>query len=181
MQRLILGFLTAAILLAAPGTVRADPLAPGATFPALTLADQHGEPATIDGETRLVLFTRDMDASKITKAALAENGEELLARGHAVYVSDVTGMPSMITSMFAIPAMKRRAYRMLLDREGTATADVPSEDGKVTVLRLDNRVITSVKYVDVEVMLRKALRAAAAGADTGAATTGTDDDASPAP
>lgn len=181
MQRLILGFLTAAIVLVAPGTVRADPLTAGATFPALTLTDQHGEQATIGNETRLVLFTRDMDASKITKTALAEDGEGLLTRAHAVYVSDVTGMPSLITSMFAIPAMKRRPYRMFLDRDGTATADLPSEDGKVTVLHLDDRVVTRVEYVEVEVMLRRALRAATAAADADAAAKRTGDAASPTP
>jgi hypothetical protein len=170
--------LAVSLALAAPGTAHAETLGPGAMLPALTLADQHGEEATIGSETRMILFTRDMDAAKLAKAALAEDGAALLTRARAVYVSDIARMPSMITSIFAIPAMKRRPYRMFLDRDGTATADLPSEEDAVTVIHLDERTVTRVEYVDGELMLRKALRAAvaaAAGASTPASA------ATPAP
>ena len=133
-------------------------LAPGSTLPPLTLADQHDVPVTVGPTTRVILFTRDMDAGAIVKETLADNGA-LLGRAQALYVSDISGMPSLVANMFAVPAMRNRPYRMMLDRDGRATADFPSEAGKVTLLRLTDLRIDSIAYLDSAAALRAALEA----------------------
>lgn len=126
----------------------ADSLAPGMGLPELRLTDQHDIEATIDGDVQVVLFTRDMDAGKVVKEALATDGKERLAGAGAVYIADISGMPRLIAKMFALPSMRKRSYRMLLDRDGRATADFPSEKDKVTFLRVAAGVITSIEYVE---------------------------------
>lgn len=135
-------------------------LAPGGTLPPLTLADQHDVAMTVGPQTRVILFTRDMDAGDLVKEALAEHAT-LLESAQAVYISDISGMPSMIAKMFAVPAMRKRPYRMLLDRDGTATADFPSSEGKVTIMRLTDQRIDSVEYLDSAAAVRAALTPAA--------------------
>ena len=137
----------------------AAPLADGATLPAITLADQHDVRATVGPETKLLLFTRDMDASKITKEVLAEDGAAKLARAHATYVADISAMPSLVTTLFAMPGLRKRPYQMLLDRDGTVTKDLPSEAGAVTVLTLDHLVVRRVEYVRSAERLRAVLAA----------------------
>ena len=135
-------------------------LAPGMSMPAFTFADQHGVTASIEPTTRIVIFARDMDAADIAEEALAANGAALLADADALFVSDISGMPGMIRKFVALPAMRKRPYRMLLDREGNATADIPVEKGKVTVLRLDMLKIESIEYADSAAKLRAGLEAA---------------------
>ena len=76
-------------------------------------------------------------------------------------MSDISGMPGMIRRFVALPAMRKRPYRMVLDRDGQATAEFPAEEGKVTLLRLDALKIEAVEYVDSAQALRAALEAAA--------------------
>lgn len=135
----------------------AEPLGPGMQMPALTLADQHDVESTVGAETRIVVFARDMDAADIVEEALADNGAALLADADAVFVSDIHRMPGIITRLFALPSMRKRPYRMLLDREGTATADLPSQEEKVSLIRLDELEIKSVDYIDSAALLRAAL------------------------
>lgn len=133
-------------------------LAPGALLPPLALDDQHDVPVTVGPTTRVLLFTRDMDAGAIVKEALAEHGA-LLGRAQALYVSDISAMPSMVATVFAVPAMRNRPYRMMLDRDGTATADFPAEPGKVTLLRLTDLRIDAIEYLDSAAAVRAALAA----------------------
>lgn len=144
------------LLVALGAAARAVTLAPGLALPPLTLTDQHDVPATIGADTRVILFTRDMDAGDVAKEALAEHAA-LLGAAAAVYVADISRMPSLVAKLFALPAMRRRPYRMLLDRDGTATADFPSRAGEVTVMRLSDGRIDRVEYVASADALRAAL------------------------
>lgn len=144
-------------LLHAALAAHAAPLADGATLPAITLADQHDASATVGPETRLLLFTRDMDASKITKAVLADDGAAKLARAHATYVADISAMPSLVTTLFAMPGLRKRPYQMLLDRDGTVTKELPAQAGAVTVLTVEGRTVRHVEYVTSAERLRALL------------------------
>lgn len=124
--------LLAVAFLGAPAGA-AEPLGVGDGYPATELADQHGEMHRIDADVRVVLFSRDMDGGAIIRKALEED-PTLLDRYDAVYVSDVSGMPGFVLSVIAKPKMRRRAYPVLLDETGEATAPLPSQEGRPTVL-----------------------------------------------
>jgi len=119
--------------------------------------DQHEATQRIDETVRVVLFTRDMDAGKLVKEALAENGAEQLGKARAVYVSDISAMPSMVTRLFALPSMRKRGYPILLDRDGSLTRDLPAQNGKVTLLELRHLEVVAVKYLDSAQGVRDAL------------------------
>ncbi len=133
----------------------------GTRMPAITLADQHDVEGAVRPDTRCVLFSRDMSAAKIIQEALANDPAALIDPAAMVIVSDISGMPRLITKLFAVPALRKRPYRVLLDREGTVTADIPVMSGKVTVLSLKDFVIERLEYVDSADALRAALRQAA--------------------
>jgi hypothetical protein len=144
----VLGLATAALA----GTAGVDTRLSPQTF-----EDQHGEAHSLDAAVRLVVFTRDMDAGDVVKAALADTPGEALAGKGIAYVADISGMPALVARLFALPAMRRRAYPMWLDRDGTKTAELPSEEGRVTVLRLDALEVRSVSFVAEEAKLRELL------------------------
>jgi hypothetical protein len=131
---------------------------PPAAFPALALRDQFGAEQRVDETTRAVVFTRDMDAGDLVKAALSEDGAGQLARAGAVYVSDVSGMPRLVLRMMAKPAMKKRGYPILLDETGEATAALPAEPGKATWFRLDRLRVVETLALDSADAVREALR-----------------------
>ena len=147
--------LLALALLASPA--EAEPLAVGAPLALVGLTDQHDQAAGIDDDTRLVLFTRDMSASDAIKDALADEGAARLAAAGAVWVADISRMPRVITRFFAVPAMRKRPYRMILDRDGAATAEIPSESDRVTLLYLERRTVTRVAYAETAEAVARAL------------------------
>lgn len=139
--------MTLAIGLSIAANAHAEMLRVGAALPALRLSDQHGVEATIGADDKIVMFSRDMDGGNIVKAALAEHGGSMLATAKAVYVANIAAMPSVITNLFALPSMRKRDYRILLDRDGEATADFPSKESNVTVMKLEGGTIAHIEFV----------------------------------
>ena len=119
---------------------------PGSVIAPFALDDQHGKRAQVDEGTRLLVVSRDMDAGSVVKAALADADDASLGRRGAVYVADISGMPALIARMVAVPRMRKRAYRVLLDRDGSATRDLPRVAGSPTVLVLEKLRITRIEH-----------------------------------
>ncbi len=130
----------------AASVASAEPYAAGSALPRIELPDQHGEARVIDDSVRAVVFSRDMKAGDVVKAAVAKAGPDLFERNSTVYVVDVKGMPAIIRTLFALPAMRRRPYKLLVDDEGVKTADFPGGATYPTVLVLDKLRVTSLTY-----------------------------------
>lgn len=159
-----IAFVTAALVLGALGApAAAEELGPGDVLPALALPDPHGETHVVEGDTRVLILSRDMDGGGAVRGALEEGGAEFLAAHDAVYVADVSGMPWLIRKTIALPRMRDRPYPLLLDEDGEDTATLPHEEGKATLLFLaagDNRV-EAVAYAGTAEELRAAIEARA--------------------
>ena len=131
----------------------------GDAFPVSNLENQHGEPITIDDQTRLLLFTGDMKAGKIVRQLLDSRTDaaQLLTTAKAQYLSDISGMPSMIRRMMALPAMRKRPYPIMLDIEGVVSAGLPRQEGAVTVIELEKLTVTSLDFTTSPAELAKAI------------------------
>lgn len=123
-------------------------LAAGKSFPNLALEDQNEKAQQVASATKLVLFGRDMASSKLLEQALEQWDEKKLQQKGVVYIADISGMPGLIASLFAIPAMQDRPYPILLDREGEKTEAINSKEDQVTLLFLDEYKITKIQYLD---------------------------------
>lgn len=140
----LVAFCVAATLVAAGSAALAAPLVVGSDLPAIALADQHDAQASIGPGVRVVVLTRDMAAGDVVKDGFAGMDQAALDLRGAVYVADISGMPSMVASMFAIPKMRDRSYRIVLDRDGTATRDFPYAEGRPTVLLVQSGKIARI-------------------------------------
>jgi hypothetical protein len=158
--------LACALALAAPPALGGGaPWQPGDRLEVFELADAHGELGRVDGGVRLVLFTADMDGGKLVQQALADPALQDLAAHGAVYVADVSRMPALVTRLFALPSIRRRPYRTLLDLAPDPTVRMPREPGKVTLVELDGLEVRGVRFADAPEAVAAAVRAAgAAGA-----------------
>jgi hypothetical protein len=136
----------------------------GSTIEAATLEDQHGDSRSIDATVRVVLFSRDMDGGGMIREVLTAE-PELLERTSGVYVADISGMPTLIANMMAIPSMRKRPYPMLLDRDGSVTAAYPSAEGMATVIRLNAFEILEIHQHSSIEALRATLEAATEASD----------------
>ena len=122
-----------------------------------TLNDQHDQPYTLNEKTRVLLVARNMDGSKLVKAALENQAKGYLEARHVVFLADVQRMPSLIGKFIAIPAMRDYNYRVVLDRDGTIAANYPGAEDKVLWLQLDNGTLVSQQEFATADELREAL------------------------
>jgi len=102
-----------------------------------TLLDQHEQAYSLNPETRILLVARSMDGARLVKAALEARPQGYLEARRAVFVADISRMPSLIASLFAIPAMRDYPYRVLLDRESRVASRYPGDPARVLWLDLE--------------------------------------------
>ncbi len=115
--------------------------------------DQWGKTAEINQETKIVLFSHDMNGSDVVKAVFKSLDVKDLPANHWLYIADISGMPSLISKLFAIPEMKKYPYAVALDKTGDVTKDWQRKENSVTVLMLKNAEVQSIKYFSDEKVL----------------------------
>ena len=122
-----------------------------------TLLDQFDQAFTLDSRTETLLVARSMDGAKLVDAALQGQPKGYLEARHAVFVADIQRMPRLVAKMFAIPAMRDYAYRVMLDREGRVAPRYPGAVDKVLWLQLkDGQLVAQHEYATAA-QLREAL------------------------
>lgn len=122
-----------------------------------TLLDQFDQAFTLDNRTQTLLVARSMEAAKLVDAALQDQPKGYLEARHAVFVADIQRMPRLIAKMFAVPAMRDYAYRVMLDRDGRVAPRYPGAVNKVLWLQLkDGQLVAQHEYATAA-QLRAAL------------------------
>jgi hypothetical protein len=140
--------------------LHAAPLVPGAATPIITVEDQHGKPVRVDASTRRVLFTAERGVNDWVSKLLSAQAVGVLDRQQAVYVADITAMPSIVTRMFALPKMRELPFSMGLVRDAaqlSQVADIPRQPGAATVLMFESGKLTEILLARNENQLRAAL------------------------
>jgi hypothetical protein len=72
-----------------------------------------------------------------------------LKKHNAVFIANISEMPSIITKLFALPKMKKYKHDVLLIYDEEDKRFMQKED-KSTVYKLENGVIKSITYVEEE-------------------------------
>ena len=129
-------------------------------MPTLSLTDQHDKPAAVGPQTRWVVFTAEKPVSDMVSTVLAAEPAGVADRLRLVVVADLSGMPALVTRMFALPKLRELPFPIALVREGAQlaqVADIPRVKGAATVLRLDNGRVAQVATVRLADDLRTLL------------------------
>ncbi|KQO33586.1 FAD/FMN-containing dehydrogenase [Pseudomonas chengduensis] len=134
-------------------------LEPGERLAPWTLLDQHDAPYTLNDETRILLVARDMDGAKLVNAALEGKPKGYLDERHAVFLADISRMPSVIATLFALPKMRDYNYRILLDHDARIAPRYPAGEGEVLWLQLEDGRLVEQKVFKEAVALEQALAA----------------------
>ncbi|NLO16766.1 MAG: hypothetical protein GX118_01025, partial [Arcobacter butzleri] len=77
--------------------LHAAPIEMGTKIDNLEIVDQFEKLHKIGEDTKLILFESDKETSDILKDYLLSQKENILEKNSAVYVADISGMPSIIS------------------------------------------------------------------------------------
>lgn len=146
-----------AALLSGSALALAAPPQPGQPLPELVLKDQHDQPWTVSGDTKLVLFAAGRKASNLMQTVLTGQPAGFLASRQAVYLADMSRMPGFVTRTFALPALREMPFVVGVVLDEALLADWPRPDGAVTLITLQNGRVISVSHASTEASLRAAL------------------------
>lgn len=125
-----------------------------------TLLDQFDKAYTLDQQARILLVARNMTGAKLLKAALEEKPKGFLEARQAVFVADVSRMPAVISTLFAVPAMRDYNYRVLLDSQSRVASRYPAAEDQLLWLDIDRGVLRDSRTFTDAQALRQALEQA---------------------
>ena len=136
----------------------------GQPWPAIVLQDQHGEPWTLQPETRQVLVAVSRQASNLALAVLSSQPEGFLEARRVQYLADMSRMPGFITRAVALPSLRAQPFRVGVVLEEGRLADWAVQPEQITLFELDQGLVTAVRSLPDEAALREALGLPAAAA-----------------
>jgi len=110
------------------------------------LADQFEKKHTVNSDVQTIIFSSEKDTSAALNEFLGSKEKGFLEANKTVFIADISGMPSVISYLFALPKMKKYNYNVLLIEKEGDTRFLKQEE-KLTVYKLENGVVTSVEYV----------------------------------
>ena len=134
----------------------ASSLTVGNTLPTLKIKDQFEKEHVVDANIKTIIFSATKSEGTTIKEFLLTKDKDYLTTNKAAYIADITGMPSIITSLIAMPKMKGYPFSVLLVDESNKNL-FPVKEDMISVISLDNGKITDVKYVKTAEELAKVL------------------------
>ena len=95
--------------------LNAAPLAVDSVVDNLKIKDQNEVEKVIDTNVKTILFASDKSTSDMLRDYLLplSEKENILEKNSAVYVADISGMPSLISKFIALPKMKKKMEKLL--------------------------------------------------------------------
>jgi len=118
--------------------------------------DQFDKEHSLTSDVKKVIFAFSKPTGHIMKLYMGIRKPDYLTSRDILFIADISGMPSMISKMFAIPDMKESKYPILLIKEKENAVRFRNEEQKnaVMIISLENKIIKSVKFVTNEIDLK---------------------------
>ena len=134
--------------------LNAAPLAVDSVVDNLKIKDQNEVEKVIDTNVKTILFASDKSTSDMLRDYLLplSEKENILEKNSAVYVADISGMPSLISKFIALPKMKKYPFSVLLldDTESAARTKTSTElSGNIEGRYVEGDNILGLKIIDI--------------------------------
>lgn len=135
----------------------ANSLSVGSDVSQIKIKNQFDAINSIAAETKTILFASDKATSDILKEYLLSKEGDILTKNNALYVADISGMPSLISKFIALPKMKKYPFSVML-LDDTNKDFFGKEEGKIIVYSLDNLKITEMKSISTAKELEEIIK-----------------------
>ncbi len=131
----------------------------GRPFDSGTLTDQFGHKGRVTPDTEKVLMVFTKATGHLVKNYLNKKPADYLTKEHAVFIADVSGMPSFILKYMALPDLQKHRYPIYLitDEKKAEKFKPKGHEDQIMVIDLDHGIIESVEFVTTEKDLQEAI------------------------
>ena len=121
-----------------------------------TLPDQFEKSHAVDKTVHTIIVSFEKSTGADMNAFLNEHCPDYLHKHNAVFVANISEMPSLITKLFAMPKMRKYKHTILIVNDEDNHQFLYKED-KITVYTLKDGVISYIEYVDTAKDVEKKL------------------------
>ena len=118
----------------------------GDQIQAFTLPDQFGKEHTIDSSIKTIIVSFEKATGADMNKFLNAHEPNYLKNHHAVFIANISQMPSLITKLFAMPKMKKYKHTILIINDEDNHQFLHYED-KIVIYTLKNGVISEINFV----------------------------------
>jgi len=129
------------------GVLFADVLKVKDKFPYDSFFDQFEKKLAITLQTKEIIISFSKKNGKAVKTFL-QTHKGYLEKKHAVYLADVSSVPSLAMSLFMKPKLQKNNFCVGLIEDEEIAETLPKIEGKTTVIRLEKMHIKSIKFVE---------------------------------
>jgi len=111
----------------------------------VTIQNQFEKDCVIDAKIQRLIVSFEKDISENLNKFLATKKPDFLKERQTLFIANISKMPSIIASLFAIPKMQKYKYDILLinDEDDKRFA---SKESKVTIYEIKNGIIEKIDF-----------------------------------
>jgi hypothetical protein len=119
-----------------------------------SLTDQFDKIHTINSGVSTIIVTFQKDTLEMINDFLSSKSEHFLEDKHAVFISNITSSPTIITRMFTIPHLRDYKYTILLIYDENSMKFL-KEENKTTIYSIMNGQVNNIQYISSKDELEK--------------------------
>jgi len=111
-----------------------------------SILNQHDKKVTIDDSIEKIIVSFEKDTGANINEYLSKKYPLFLKNNNAVFIANISGMPSIITKLFALPKMRKYDHEILLIYDEDDKRFISKEE-KSTLYTLKDGVIKSIDFI----------------------------------
>jgi len=119
----------------------------GQKFPFESFENQHGKELVVTNDTKKLIVAFTKKQGEIVKEFLVEN-KGYLKSNDAIYLTDVSSVPSFVMSMFMLPKFQEYEYEMGLIKDEAKAQVIPVNGEQLTIIELNDLTITAISFAN---------------------------------
>jgi len=128
----------------------------GKELPIYEFQDQFDKKHSLNSNVKKVIFVFAKPTGHLMRVYLDAKETDYLSKRDIDFIADVSGMPSIIFKMFALPDLKESKYSIMIikDKEESKLFRIEEQKNAIMIISLENKIVKSVKFVTNETDLK---------------------------
>lgn len=124
-----------------------------------SLPDQFDKKHTLNEDTKILIFSFAKATGHTVKDFLANESNDYLSSRDAMFIADVSPMPTIIRNTFALPDLRKSSYPVLLVYDKAIASQIKNDTkaDKIAVVLLKDGTITDTHYISTAQELKTVL------------------------